>query len=304
MNTSKVIMESLVQDILVDIIPKTKPVFVISKRSGATLSLSSDQPSKKQSKISNWREQDKDRKTNESQDSEIKLLTENLKYVSKERDQMRLGLDNARMEAEKLAEENHELSEANLELRSLAEDQSRGCVEMMTSLLEVVWAVSGHNGAGESWQGVSERQRTQFVKLCSDLILQLTADNFNYSRQKSCEERMMRSVLGCLVNMANCKDIRPTLREACPDLISHLVTVMSVTSDVKLIRLSMMLLCNLLGRENLYTDNDSEMSSEDTGTLKKLIVRLKCGDKGRIGLKDVVEKLETCLNGHIPESEQ
>ena len=86
------------------------------------------------------------------------------------------------MEAEKLAEENHELSEANLELRSLAEDQSRGCVEMMTSLLEVVWAVSGHNGAGESWQGVSERQRTQFVKLCSDLILQLTADNFNYSR--------------------------------------------------------------------------------------------------------------------------
>ena len=46
------------------------------------------------------------------------------------------------------------------------------------------------------------------------------------------------------------------------------------------------------------------MSSEDTGTLKKLIVRLKCGDKGRIGLKDVVEKLETCLNGHIPESEQ
>ena len=46
------------------------------------------------------------------------------------------------------------------------------------------------------------------------------------------------------------------------------------------------------------------MSSEDTGTLKKLIVRLKCGDKGRIGLKDIVEKLETCLNGHLPESEQ
>ena len=38
------------------------------------------------------------------------------------------------------------------------------------------------------------------------------------------------------------------------------------------------------------------MSSEDTGTLKKLIVRLKCGDKGRIGLKDVVEKLETCIS--------
>ena len=30
------------------------------------------------------------------QESEIKLLTENLKYVSKERDQLRLGLDNAR----------------------------------------------------------------------------------------------------------------------------------------------------------------------------------------------------------------
>ena len=29
-------------------------------------------------------------------ESEVKLLTENLKYVSKERDHQRLGLDNAR----------------------------------------------------------------------------------------------------------------------------------------------------------------------------------------------------------------
>ena len=49
---------------------------------------------------------------------------------------------------------------------------------------------------------------------------------------------------------------------------------------------------------------DSGISSGDTATLKKLIVRYKCGDKGRIGLKDVVEKLEICLNGHFPESEQ
>lgn len=86
------------------------------------------------------------------------------------------------MEAEKLAEENHELSEANLFLRSLAEDQSRGSVEVMTSLLEVVWAVTGHTGSGGPWQAVSERQRTQFVKLCSDLILQLTSDDMNNSR--------------------------------------------------------------------------------------------------------------------------
>ena len=86
------------------------------------------------------------------------------------------------METEKLAEENHELSEANLYLRSLAEDQSRGCVEMMTSLLEVVWAVSGHTGAGGPWQGVAERQRKQFVKLCSDLILQLSSNEENNSR--------------------------------------------------------------------------------------------------------------------------
>ena len=55
-------------------IVRTKPVFVISKRSGATLSLSSDQPSKKQSKISNWREQDMDRKTNVSQGNKIRKM--------------------------------------------------------------------------------------------------------------------------------------------------------------------------------------------------------------------------------------
>ena len=86
------------------------------------------------------------------------------------------------MEAEKLAAENHELSEANLELRNLAEDQSRGCVEMMASLLEVLWAVSGHTGAGGAWTGVSGRQRTQFMKLCSDLLLQLSADDMKNSR--------------------------------------------------------------------------------------------------------------------------
>ena len=55
-------------------IVRTKPVFVSSKRSGATLGLSSDQPCQKQSKISNWREQDTDRKTNESLGNKIKKL--------------------------------------------------------------------------------------------------------------------------------------------------------------------------------------------------------------------------------------
>ena len=92
------------------------------------------------------------------------------------------SINKIRTEAEKLAEENHELSEANLDLRSVAEDQSRGCLEMMTSLLEVVWAVTGHTGPGGPWEGVTERQRTQFVKLCSGLILQLTADDMNNPR--------------------------------------------------------------------------------------------------------------------------
>jgi len=301
MDISKVIIESLVQDILVNIFPKTKPVFVGSKRC-TTLNLDSDLPREKHRKT--WREQGADNKKTESLESEVKLLTENLKYVSKERDHQRLGLDNARMEAEKLAEENYELSEANLYLKSLAEDQSRGCVEMMTSLLEVVWAVTGHTGSGGPWQGVSERQRTQFVKLCSDLILQLTADDMNNSRKKSCEDLMLRSVLGCLVNISTSKDIVSTIRGACPALISQVVSLMCEASDVKLVRLCMMLLCNFLGRENLYTNNDPGVSDVDSERLKKLIVRLKCGDKVRIGLKDVVEKLEKCLFGNLSEAEQ
>ena len=81
---------------------------------------------------------------------------------------------------------------------------------------------------------------------------------------------------------------------------------MSEAGDVKLVRLSMMLLCNLLGRENLYTNNVSLLgvSDIDSERLKKLIVRLKCGDKVRIGLKDVVEKLENCLFGNFSEAEQ
>lgn len=297
-------IESLVEDILVEIIRKNRPVFASSKRCGASLSLNrSDQPRHKQSKTSNGSDQDTDRKKTQSLESEIKLLTENLKYVSKERDQLRLGLDNARMETEKLAEENHELSEANLYLRSLAEDQSRGCLEMMTSLLEIVWAVSGHTGTGGPWQGVSERQRTQFVKLCSDLILQLSSDDGSNSRQNSCEDLILRSVLGCLVNMATCQDNLSTIKETCPALISQVVSI-SEACDVKLLRLCLMLLCNLLGRENLYTHNDIGLSDVDSERLKKLIVRLKCGDKGRSGLKDVVEKLEKCLFGNMSEAEQ
>ena len=94
---------------------------------------------------------------------------------------------------------------------------------------------------------------------------------------------------------------------------------MSEAGDVKLVRLCMMLLCNLLGRENLYTNNvsllfcnqlinghikDLGVSDVDSERLKKLIVRLKCGDKVRIGLKDVVEKLENCLFGNFSEAEQ
>ena len=93
---------------------RNRPVFASSKRCGASLSLNrSDQPRHKQSKTSNGSDQDTDRKKTQSlgtvstyiiwyydslflQESEIKLLTENLKYVSKERDQLRLGLDNAR----------------------------------------------------------------------------------------------------------------------------------------------------------------------------------------------------------------
>ena len=55
-------------------IVRTKPVFVSSKRSGATLGLSSDQPCQKQSKISNWREQEQDRKTNESLGNKKKIV--------------------------------------------------------------------------------------------------------------------------------------------------------------------------------------------------------------------------------------
>ena len=94
---------------------------------------------------------------------------------------------------------------------------------------------------------------------------------------------------------------------------------MCEASDVKLVRLCMMLLCNFLGRENLYTNNvsllfynqiinghikDPGVSDVDSERLKKLIVRLKCGDKVRIGLKDVVEKLEKCLFGNLSEAEQ
>ena len=37
-----------------------------------------------------------------------------------------------RMRAEKLADENHALSETTLELRRLTEDQGRGCVQILT----------------------------------------------------------------------------------------------------------------------------------------------------------------------------
>ena len=36
------------------------------------------------------------------------------------------------MRAEKLADENHALSESTLELRRLTEDQGRGCVQILT----------------------------------------------------------------------------------------------------------------------------------------------------------------------------
>ena len=67
-----------------------------------------------------------------------------------------------------------------------------------------------------------------------------------------------------------------------------------------------MLLCNLLSRENLYTDNDKDLSvsSADMASIKKLLVRIKYGDKIKICLKDVVEKLEICLLGNFSESEQ
>ena len=46
------------------------------------------------------------------------------------------------------------------------------------------------------------------------------------------------------------------------------------------------------------------MFTDDREKLKKLVVRLKCGDKARIGLKDVVDELENCLFGSFSESEQ
>lgn len=83
MDICKVIIESLVRDIVVNVSPKytkkccyisltvilhfvrTKPVFVSSKRC-ATLNLISDLPMEKHRRTSNWREQGADNKITES----------------------------------------------------------------------------------------------------------------------------------------------------------------------------------------------------------------------------------------------
>ena len=96
---------------------------------------------------------------------------------------------------------------------------------------------------------------------------------------------------------------------------------MGDSNDVKLLRLTMMLMCNLLSQEHLYAatvsfvflfllwlwwrnSKDTCVFTDDREKLKKLVVRLKCGDKARIGLKDVVDKLENCLFDSFSESEQ
>jgi regulator of replication initiation timing len=251
MSNSLDVVESILQDLMSCIIPKMKSVFFGTKRSGGTLK--NVQSRQKQSRISDEQNTDEFREKISKLESEINLLTENLNYVSKERDHLRLELDTERMRAEKLADENHALSETTLELRRLTEDQGRGCVQILTRVLEVVWTVTGHSGAGGLCQGLTARQMTDFVKLCSDLILQLTAEAADTTRHNSCDNQMLlKSVIGCLVNLTTHKDIMSTIQDACPSLISQLSSLMGDSNDVKLLRLTMMLMCNLLSQEHLY----------------------------------------------------
>ena len=74
-----------------------------------------------------------------------------------------------RQQAEKLAVENDELEAARLELTSAAEEQSRGCVEMLGLLLDILWASS----SASSWRDVSATQMSHFLKFGSKLILQI-----------------------------------------------------------------------------------------------------------------------------------
>ena len=74
-----------------------------------------------------------------------------------------------RQQAEKLAAENDELEAARLEMTSAAEEQSRGCVEMLGLLLDILWASS----SASSWGDVSATQMSHFLKFGSKLILQI-----------------------------------------------------------------------------------------------------------------------------------
>ena len=202
--------------------------------------------------------------------------------MSKERDQWRQSTEEARRSGEQLALENNRLSVESGELREMAEEQGRVCTLLAAELVEVIWTLTG--GSGREEMGMLQvtalcRIGSQAIQQCSEAV-------------SPAELRLATGLLGCLVNLAGSREGLLMLlgtEEGCGVVVQACRLACSITTDMKLVELGMMLLANILGSEVKYGVQKTPFTPEMLEGVRAAAGRLSLGDRAGKGLQKVAK---------------
>ena len=228
-----------------------------------------------------------------SLENELKVLTGNLKFVSDERDHLRLVAEERRKDMNFLATQNYELNLANVEMTRMLETQNKECLELINLLVEMIWTTTS---CSDPCDNLRFSQMSKFLKFGSDLVKQVLEDCHTSSKATSAESQLLTSFVGCLVNLSSKKHTLALLldQEEVSSLLAMLVELMDRSQDPKLVHLQLMFIFNILNADHQFKANPEILSAETRGKLHNIAIKWT-KMKGKDGLLEVVDNLQISL---------
>jgi len=193
-------------------------------------------------------------------EEELFLLSENLKFVTEEKDRLKAIAESSRIDAESLSSENQVLTLSNSEMSLLVEEQSKACLDMMSMMMEFLWSVSSN--------AITHVQFSRFLNFVIKLVSQLTGETDSNE-----EKRILYSVLGCLVNLSSSKEILSILTSVDNFvlLVEKLAALLSSNCDKKMILTTMMFIQNILSADFIFKERISFLKESSRESLLKVV---------------------------------